>query len=72
MSILLTSKELQEITGKVKPSAQARYLRALGFTFKLRPDGVPLVARSHFEALMGCQERQTQAQDFQPDFSTLS
>ena len=69
--INLTAEELREITGKVKPSAQVRVLRTLGFTVKLRPDGRPLMSRAHFEALMGGLPSSTKAQEYEPDFSTL-
>ena len=69
MSICLTSEELREITGKVKPSAQIRYLRKLGITFIIRADGKPVVSRNRFEAVMGGLGSTTKAPDPQPDFS---
>ena len=68
-TICLTIAELQEITGRVKASAQARWLRQHGFTFKLRADGMPLVSRNHFEAVMCGEGRPTKSPDVQPDFS---
>jgi len=69
VSICLTIDELREITGRVKHSAQVRWLRRHGFNFKLRADGMPLVSRSHFEAVMGGHGSPTKAPEHQPDFS---
>jgi len=67
--ICLTIVELREITGRIKHSAQVRWLRRHGFNFKLRADGMPIVSRSHFEAVMGGHGSTTKAPDPQPDFS---
>ena len=69
--ICLTAKELEQITGKVKASAQIRWLRRHGFTVKARADGRPVVSRSHFEAVMGGNDYQTKAQEYEPDFSAF-
>jgi len=68
-TICLSVEELQDVTGRVKASAQARWLRHHGFTFKLRADGMPLVSRNHFEAIMSGLGRPTKTPDVQPDFS---
>ena len=36
--IILTAAEVQELTGKVRPSAQARYLALMGIAYTRRPD----------------------------------
>lgn len=41
----LTDAEMEQITRKVRPSAQARVLRESGIPFRI-VDGRPLVARS--------------------------
>lgn len=69
MSICLTKEELQEITGFVKHTAQACWLRAQGFTFKLRADGMPIVSRMHFEDIMAGLGCSTTAHEVEPDFS---
>ena len=71
LPIYLTIEELKEITGRVKASAQFRWLRSQGFTVLLRADGRPLVSRNHFEAMMGGQHYQTKAEVYEPDFSSL-
>jgi hypothetical protein len=47
--IVLTAQELVELTKKVRPSAQARVLHALGIPSKPRPDGSLVVYRIHVE-----------------------
>lgn len=47
--IVLTEQELVELTNKVRPSAQARVLQALGIPSKPRPDGSLVVYRIHVE-----------------------
>lgn len=69
--INLTKKELQEITGRLKPAAQLRWLRKNGFTALLRADGIPLVSRAHFEAKMGGYLPGTKPQSFEPNFGAL-
>jgi hypothetical protein len=43
--LTLTPAEITEITGKKKPSAQARVLKALGIRHQIRPDRSLLVYR---------------------------
>jgi hypothetical protein len=49
----LTEAELCEITKRRRYSAQAKQLRAMGIRFISRPDGFPLVARTHYLSLFG-------------------
>ena len=51
--LYLTEHELVGITGKVRPSAQLRWLRSEGFIAKRRADGSVLVSRRHYEEVMG-------------------
>lgn len=71
LPIYLTIEELKEITGRVKASAQIKWLRSQGFTVLPRADGRPLVSRNHFETMMGGQHYLTKVQVYEPDFSTL-
>ena len=50
MSIFLTTDELKELTGKVRPAAQRKVLNAMGIDSKKRPDGKLVVLRSSIEA----------------------
>lgn len=47
MSLTLSPEELLELTGKVRPHAQARVLDALGIAFQTRPDGTLVVYRDN-------------------------
>ena len=42
----LTDAQLIDITGKVRPSAQARVLQAMGIPFRRRPDGKVVILTS--------------------------
>ena len=70
-TLSLTKNELIEITGKERPSAQIKWLRSQGFTVVPRADGLPLVSRNHFEAMMGGEHYQSKALIHEPDFSSL-
>lgn len=53
-TLSLSEAEIAAITEPLQqPGAQARALRAMGFTVKLKPNGRPLVSRANFEAVMG-------------------
>lgn len=69
--LCLSYKELVELTGLKKYSAQLRWLRREGFVVKTRADGMPLVARAHFESMMGCLLPGKTYSHQQPDFSSL-
>jgi len=53
MSIYLNKYEIQEITHRLRCSAQIRALQDMHIPHKIRPDGTPLVSRSAFEQAMG-------------------
>lgn len=71
LPIYLTSDEVREITGRVKASAQIRFLRSQGFTVIPRADGTPLISRTHFEVMMGGSHYSSKPQNFEPDFSSF-
>ncbi|MFO0521296.1 MAG: DUF4224 domain-containing protein [bacterium] len=48
--LTLTPDELLEVTGRVRSTAQARTLAALGIPYRLRPDGTVLVFRADLHA----------------------
>lgn len=53
-TLSLGEAEIAAITEPLQqPAAQARALRAMGFTVKLKPNGRPLVSRANFETVMG-------------------
>lgn len=52
--MILTAKELRELTLRQRPAAQARILANMGIPFHVHPiDGVLLVARSAVAAKLG-------------------
>ncbi|MDO8251630.1 MAG: DUF4224 domain-containing protein [Rhodoferax sp.] len=50
----LTDNEIDHICAGLKQSAaKVRFLQSLGVRVKRKPNGVPLVNRGHYEAVMG-------------------
>lgn len=47
MNLCLTPEELQELTGRERPSAQVKALRGMGIEHRVRPDGTAFVLRAH-------------------------
>lgn len=64
--MLLNPEELQDITGYVRHSAQARWLREHGWMFELAASGRPVVSRSYAELKLG-----GAISSWKPDFSGL-
>lgn len=52
MSMFLTGEELTLLTGKKRRSAQATALNMMGIEHRIRPDGMPIVSRSHVETML--------------------
>lgn len=49
----LTDPEIADLcAGLQQPAAMVRYLRSLGLTVNVKPNGRPLVVRSHAEAVL--------------------
>ena len=48
--MILTAKEIQELTQRNRPGWQARVLEYMGIPYKRRPDGSLVVLRIHLEA----------------------
>lgn len=49
----LTDTEIDELcAGLSQPAAKVRYLRGLGLTVQVKPNGRPLVMRAHAEAVL--------------------
>ena len=49
--MFLSSKEIQELTGRKHRTAQVETLRGMGVEHRLRPDGSIVILRSHIERL---------------------
>lgn len=50
--MFLTAAELFELTGRIQPSAQTRWLRRKRWRFELDADGRPKVARAYHDRRM--------------------
>lgn len=51
-SLLLSQDEVEELTGKVKYTAQAAALRSMGIECRPRPGMCPAVSRNHAEEVL--------------------
>ncbi len=51
--LFLQPDELSVLTGKVRANAQILALRRMGIEHRVRPDGKPLVLRSHIDPATG-------------------
>ncbi len=69
--MFLSSEEIINLTGRTRPTAQIRWLRANGFETLQRADGLPLVLRSAIENRMSYTLRRQQKES-QPNWSTLN
>lgn len=59
----LSDAEIDNICdGYVQNAAKVRYLRAMGLTVRIKPNGRPLVNRSHYDAVLGMSQGQAQPQ----------
>ena len=48
--MILNATQLEELTGRVRPSAQRRILAHLKIPFRVRPDGTPVVFEADLHA----------------------
>lgn len=71
VALILSHKELCVLTGLRRYRAQARALARMDITFRLRPDGFPIVSRAHFEAIMGTESNIPPSAATEPDWSAL-
>ncbi|CCD29983.1 conserved hypothetical protein [Candidatus Glomeribacter gigasporarum BEG34] len=72
----LTDAELREIVKPLRqPAAIARWFKDQGFVTRIKPNGMPLISRAHFEAMMIHTESNHRAHSsgvhLQPDRSAL-
>lgn len=62
MTTDLTDAEIDMICdGYVQNAAKIRFLRALGLTVRIKPNGRPLVNRTHYDAVLGVAQGQRSA-----------
>ncbi|MET3135294.1 hypothetical protein AAKU55_005602 [Oxalobacteraceae bacterium GrIS 1.11] len=70
--MFLTTDEIKELTDRVQYQAQAKMLRTLGMTFKIRSDGSLLVLRAHVEReLGGTPHVNAKVKGFQPNWDGI-
>jgi hypothetical protein len=53
--MLLTEQDIKELTGRQRPTAQVRWLKAHGWPFEVDADGRPKVLRAVSVARLGGQ-----------------
>jgi len=68
--MFLTTDQLAELTGFIRPSKQIEWLRREGFEFRIAADGHPRVLRDHVFRLMGVSDIATKRKS-SPDFTSL-
>jgi len=69
--MFLNRDELKELTGKVRRPSQVCVLQQMGINFKLRPDGYPIILKSHIEKkLDGSAESKNKRKE--PDWNALN
>lgn len=69
--LLLSYTEICTITGRTRFTAQARALAKMRINYVIRPDGLPIVSRNHFEAIMGAIGNVSSPTAVEPDWSKL-
>lgn len=55
IALILNQEELFALTGRRRYRAQSRAFTRMGISCWLRPDGFPIVSRTHFEEIMGAE-----------------
>lgn len=62
--MFLSDSEVQNLTGKQRYHAQRKALALMGVQFRVRPDGRPMVVRSHVDGTIGASARKTPEPDW--------
>ncbi len=70
--MFLSTDELRKLTGRVRNSAQLRWLCANGFAALQDADGRPLVLKSAVEARMGAPMSKSVDRRKEPDWGALN
>lgn len=71
MSLTLTPEELQQITHRVKYSAQIKQLQRMGIEYRQSAIGAPVVSRAAFESAMSGRQ-QAAKKSFEPNLDFLN
>jgi hypothetical protein len=69
--LFLTPTELAELTGRVRQSAQLRWLRGNGWRASQAADGSVRVAREHFVAMMVGGDCNRKQREIEPNWEAL-
>lgn len=70
--LLLDDVELEKLTRKKRPSAQARALNAMGIDHKRRADGSLAVLRASMERAMGGESGAKVASGWEPNWGAVN
>lgn len=70
-TMFLTREEIEALTGRIRPSAQIRWLRQNGLETLRRADGQPLVLRAAVLRRMGADGRRHHIKT-EPDWSVFN
>lgn len=70
--LLLAADELRDLTGRLRPGAQGRALRAMGIEHKARPDGTLAVLRAHVEAALGATANARICAPLEPNWAAVT
>jgi hypothetical protein len=68
--MFLTREEIEALTGRIRPSAQIRWLRQNGLETLRRADGQPLVLRAALIRKLGVDDRHHRIET-KPDWSVF-
>lgn len=71
VALILSYAEVSAITGRSRYRAQAKALTRLGISHRVRPDGFPIVSRTHFEEIMGVEFRTRPSSATEPNWSAM-
>ena len=71
--MILSQKELIELTGRTRKNAQVRALRFMGIEHRPRPDGSVAVSRSHVEHTLSGQpdDKLAKKSSVEPNWSAI-
>ncbi len=69
--LLLTRREIIEVTGYRRRQLQARWCLENGIEFRYRHDGSLVVSREHFLRALGVSRDAAAPKNVEPDFSSL-
>lgn len=69
--MFLTSEEIKQLTGKVRRPSQVSALKQMRVNFTLRPDGCPIVLKSHIERVLDGKPESNKKKE-EPDWDVIN